>query len=399
MLKRSVVALVRCESYDAEDVNRAVERGFSLLGGVSQFIDRDKNRVLLKPNVLWGVDPQNCVTTHPSVFKAVASVMKSAGAKVLFGDSPAGITGVASSLKKAGLSDIAQEIGVELADFENGRSVTYNEGIAGKKLFIANAVFECDTLVSLPKLKTHGLTRITGAIKNQFGCVPGMVKGEYHARFPDVYDFSNLIADITRFVSPKLYIMDAVYAMEGNGPQSGTPKKCGLLLFSTDPVALDTVTCRIVDLNPDFVPTIGSGVRAGLGTSDFSTIDIVGDPLEQCTCKDFDVVRKPPVRVPRSRLLIEIRNHFTARPVASASSCIRCGRCVEACPVDPKAVELPKNASKPRYSYSRCIRCFCCQEVCPAKAISVREGILKKLFPFASFLSLFLSNYYAKRRK
>ncbi|HEX2955324.1 MAG TPA: DUF362 domain-containing protein [Chitinispirillaceae bacterium] len=398
-MKRSVVALVRCESYNPGDVNSAVERGFSLLGGVSQFLDKGKKKVLLKPNVLWGVDPKNCVTTHPSVFKAVASIFLSAGAQVWYGDSPAGITGVSSSLKKAGLSDVAQEMGVQQADFENGRSVTFNEGIAGKKLFIANAVFDCDTFVSLSKLKTHGLTRITGAIKNQYGCVPGMVKGEYHARFPDVYDFANLLADITRFVSPKLFIMDAVYAMEGNGPQSGTPKKCGLLLFSTDPVALDTVACRIVDLDPGFVPTIDSGVRAGLGTSDISAIDIVGEQIEQYICKDFDVVRRPPVRIPRSRLFLEIRNHFTARPAANASKCIRCGRCVEACPVDPKAVELPKNASRPRYNYRRCIRCFCCQEVCPAKAIAVHDGILKKLFPFASFLSLMLTTYYSKRRK
>jgi uncharacterized protein (DUF362 family)/Pyruvate/2-oxoacid:ferredoxin oxidoreductase delta subunit len=398
-LERSIVALVRCESYGPEETIAAVERGFELIGGVSQFVENNKKRVLLKPNVLWGVDPQNCVTTHPSVFKAVAMVLKAGGAELLYGDSPAGITGVASSLKKAGLSEVANEMNIKLADFENGRSVIFESGRSGKNLFVANAVFECDSIVSLPKLKTHGLTRMTGAIKNQFGCIPGMTKGEYHARFPDVYEFSNLLVDVTQLVSPKLYIMDAVFAMEGNGPQSGTPRKCGLLLFSTDPVALDTVACQIIDLNPEFVPTIAAGVSAGVGNSSLDKIEVVGDPLEQFICNDFDAVRKPPVKVPRNRLFFEIRNHFTSRPVADKSLCIRCGRCVEACPVEPKAVVLGKRAQKPGYNYRRCIRCFCCQEVCPAKAISSGDGVLKKLFPFASFFALLLSNYYSKKKR
>lgn len=395
----SVVALVRCNSYDPDETAVAVERGINLLGGVSQFVGNGKNRLLLKPNVLWGVDPQNCVTTHPSIFRAVAKVFQAVGADLFYGDSPAGITSVSASLKKSGLSEVASEMNIKLADFEGGRAVTFENGMAGKNFFIANAVFECDAVVSIPKLKTHGLTRMTGAVKNQFGCVPGMTKGEYHARYPDVYDFSNFLVDITRFISAKLYIMDAVYAMEGNGPQSGNPKKCGLLLFSSDPVALDTIACRVIDLNPEFVPTITAGDSAGVGNSSINKIKIVGDPLEQFVCYDFDVVRKPPVRVPRNRLFIEIRRHFTSRPVADKSRCIRCGRCVDACPVDPKAVVLGKNAQKPRYDYSRCIRCFCCQEVCPAKAITVGDGLLKRLFPFASFFSLLLSNYYSKRKR
>jgi uncharacterized protein (DUF362 family)/ferredoxin len=399
VMERSSVALVRCESYDQTEVQKAIERGFSLLGGVQKYVTKDKKRVLLKPNVLWGVDPQNCVTTHPSIFRAVASVFQSADAELLYGDSPAGITGVSTSLKKAGISEIAQEMKMKLADFESGRAVTFNEATTGKQLFVVNAVFESDVIISLPKLKTHGLTRMTGAVKNQFGCVPGMTKGEYHARFPDVYEFSNFLVDITKFVAPKLFIMDAVYAMEGNGPQSGTPKKCGLILLSTDPVALDTVACQIIDLNPEFVPTISAGGLAGLGNSTMDRIDILGDPLDQFVCKDFDVVRKPPVRIPRNRLFLEIKSHFTSRPVADKSLCIRCGRCVEACPVDPKAITLVKNARRPEYNYRRCIRCFCCQEVCPAKAISVQDGFLKKLFPFASFFALLLTNYYSKKKR
>ena len=136
------------------------------------------------------------------------------------------------------------------ADFDHGTSVSYPAGLSSKMLFIANGVLEADGVISLPKLKTHSLVTMTCAIKNQFGCVPGFTKGEYHARYPDVYDFSRLLADITGFVRPRLYITDAIWAMEGNGAQSGDPKPLQCLLLSSDPVALDTIACRLMDCPP-----------------------------------------------------------------------------------------------------------------------------------------------------
>ena len=385
-----------CNSYHQHQINEAIHRGLKLLGGVEQFFSAGEE-LLIKPNVLWGTDPQRCVVTNPSVFAAVVSAFKDKGVRLSYGDSPGGLQTAIHALKKSGFHAIAEEMGVSLGDFDHGRSVSFENGISSKRLHIANAVLGVDGMISISKLKSHGLTRMTGAVKNQFGCVPGIVKGEYHARFPDIYDFSQLLVDVARFAHARLYIMDAVFAMEGNGPQSGDPKKIGALLFSADPVALDTIACKIIDLDPAFVPTIGAGARSGLGNSDEAMIELLGDPVDPLIDKTFRVVRKPPVRVPRNRLLRQIRSSFTPRPVINSQLCTRCLRCVQVCPVDPKAVEARKKRV-PHYDYRSCIRCFCCHEMCPSKAITIRTPLLKKLFPLATYISLFMASHINKKR-
>ena len=149
-----------------------------------------------------------------------------------------------------------------------------------KKLIIANGVLDCDGLISLPKLKTHGLMRFTGAVKNQFGCIPGFLKGQYHVKLPDPYDFATMLVDINTLIKPRLYIMDGITAMEGNGPRSGKPKQLNVLLLSTDPIALDATACKIINLNPEFVPTSKLGEKAGLGTYHTENIEIVGEQID-----------------------------------------------------------------------------------------------------------------------
>lgn len=397
-MQKSVVAIVKCDSYDQDMVNNAVKSGISILGGVEQYC-RKGERILLKPNSLWGTEPERCVVTHYSVFRAVALLFKAHGAVLQYGDSPAGLQSAAQAMQKSGFTRVADELGMELSDFDHGKNVSFPEGIYSKQLHLANAIFSSDGIISLPKLKTHGLTRMTGAIKNQYGCVPGIIKGDYHARLPDVYKFSKLLVDITRFVKPRLYIMDAIYAMEGNGPQSGEPKKLGLLLFSTDPVALDSTASRIIDLDPDFVPPIIEGAKAGLGMSSEDCIDLIGEPLKPLIDNTFKVVKKAPIPISQNSLLSEIRSFFTERPVIDSTKCIKCLRCVNTCPVNPKAVSCVKKKKVPKYNYRACIRCFCCHEVCPVKAISIRESWLRKLLPVGSYLSLFLANLHSKAQR
>jgi Pyruvate/2-oxoacid:ferredoxin oxidoreductase delta subunit len=254
-------------------------------------------------------------------------------------------------------------------------------------------------------LKTHGLTTMTCAIKNQFGCIPGIVKGEYHARYPDVFDFSRLLADITGFVRPRLYIADAIWAMEGNGPQSGDPKPLKCLLLSSDPVALDTVACRLMDCPVEFVPTIEAGVAAGLGVSDMLQIRLVGDPLDDFIDRAFKIKRMRPLRLPANAFLLGLRRHFTRQPVIDEKKCSRCGRCIQMCPVDPKAVQWrgdikhDKRRDPPRYDYRRCIRCFCCHEMCPSRAIAIRYPLLYRLFPMVAYLGLVAGHFNNRLRK
>jgi len=379
--RKSIVAIVRCPSYEEQVVFDAVMRGFFLLGGASTFFDKNE-RILLKPNALSAVDPRLGVTTHPAVFEAVIKVMKETGATLSYGDSPAMYKPM-QALEKAGLSAVAEKYGIPLADFENGRKVVHKQARLKGSLFIANGVLDADSLVSISKLKTHGLTRITGAVKNQFGCVPGLNKARYHAQFPLVNDFCALLVDITTFVHPRLYVIDAVMGMEGNGPNSGELKKLGVLIFSTDPVAADAVACKIIDIKPEFIPTCKIGQQAGLGVCDYDKIDIVGDPVADFIDKKFRIPRKPPAFAEGRGLLRKIAGAVMPKPVIDRSLCATCGACIAICPVDPKALSWKgeEQSEPPIYDYQKCIRCFCCQETCPHKAISVQTAMIGKILP------------------
>lgn len=371
----SRVALVRCESYDHDEVKTSIARGLDLLGGVWLFA-KPSDKLLLKPNLLSAVSPEECVTTHPSVFHAVAEAFKSAGAHLTYGDSPA-LGSPEKAALRAGIHEAADELGIKMADFHSGQSVSFPEGIQNKQFIIANGVLSSDGLISISKLKTHGLTLMTGAVKNQFGCIPGLSKGEFHVKLQEIENFSRMLVDLNRYLSPRLFIMDGVMAMEGNGPRNGTPRKMNLLLFSTDPVALDATVCRIIGLDPQAVATVAQGQAMGLGTHLQEEIELLGDPLAEFMVEDFKLGRKPRTWRLQSRRL---RHLLVPRPQIDRERCLKCGICVNMCPVKPKVVNW-KNSDKtqpPVYDYNRCIRCYCCQEVCPENAISIYTPILTR---------------------
>jgi uncharacterized protein (DUF362 family)/Pyruvate/2-oxoacid:ferredoxin oxidoreductase delta subunit len=376
----SKVVLIRCESYDYDEVKKAVQKGIEMLGGPLIFA-KPGEKILLKPNLLVADPPEKCSTTHPMVFKAVGEVLKSTGANLSYGDSPGfGSTEVAA--KKSGIAQAALELKIELADFHSGKEILFKDAIQNKKITIAKGVLECDGLISIPKLKTHGFARMTGSVKNQFGCIPGVLKGEFHVKLPNVIDFAKMLVDINSYIRPRLFIMDGIFAMEGNGPRGGNPKKMNILLFSTDPIALDATVCRIIGLDPEFVPTIKIGMEAGLGTYLKDEITLLGDPIEGFYDFKFDVKREPIKPYKPGGGIQFLRNAFVPRPYIIEAKCIKCGVCTKMCPVNPKAVDFHDgNKQKPPYyKYERCIRCYCCQELCPENAIKLKVPPIRRLF-------------------
>lgn len=375
----SRVVLIRCESYDKRKVQSSITMGFELLGGIQNFI-RPTEKILLKPNLLAGKTPEKAVTTHPVVFETVADLLSCTGAKLTYGDSP-GFGKLSTVARRAGLETVANNLGITLADFQTGTTVSFPEGYVCKQFTIARGALEADGIISLPKLKTHALTRLTGAIKNQFGCVPGFLKGEFHGRLTKMETFAAMLVDLTRFLKPRLYIMDGILAMEGNGPGSGDPRELGVLLMSTDPVALDAMACHIINLDPLLVPTIKVGKELGLG--DYESVELLGDSLESCRCKDFNANRKPEVITDSIHWLAAplMRRYLIPRPVIRPEHCTRCGSCVQMCPAIPKAINFrkPDRNEPPEYDYNLCIRCYCCQEICPEKAIEVETPWLGHL--------------------
>jgi uncharacterized protein (DUF362 family)/NAD-dependent dihydropyrimidine dehydrogenase PreA subunit len=378
-MDKSKVALIRCEEYEEPAVANAIKRGIELLGGISSFV-KEKEKIILKPNVLLGIDPNKHVTTHPLVFIAVARLLQNQGVDVYYGDS-SGFGSCESNMTRAKLKSVADEIGIRMADFDQGQQISHPAALLVKQFILAKGVVDADGLISLPKLKTHGLTRLTGAVKNQFGCIPGLLKSQFHLRLPDPYDFATMLVDINTFIKPRLYVMDGIIGMEGNGPRNGKPHKMNVLLFSTDPIALDAVACKIINLDPEMVPTSKPGEQAGLGTYHYNRIEIVGDKVQSFVDEDFDVVHEAPVSTDRSRFWTFFKNQVCPRPVINKNVCTGCGTCLKVCPADPKAIDWKTNGTGkfPGYNYNLCLRCFCCQEMCPEGAITINNPPLSKL--------------------
>ena len=378
-MTQSSVVLVRCDNYDPEGVYGALKRGTELLGGLDRFV-RPGERILLKPNILAGDDPERAVATHPSVLAGTVRLFREGGASVVFGDSP-GIENAVHAARGSGLQEAGIRAGAELGEFGTGLTIENPEGSLVSSFPIAQAVHACDGLVNLPKLKTHQLTRITGAVKNPFGCIPGKRKALYHVQFQDVMEFSGFLAELNLRLKPRLHVMDAIVAMEGNGPRNGDPRPMQVLIMSDDPVAVDATACRIVDMDPEFVPTTVMGHKAGLGHYLADDIEYLGDPLESFVQPEFEAVRKPVYSNASFAYYNSIKNLVVPRPVIDAKKCIKCGLCLKACPVPGKALRF-ENGSRdkpPVYDNDMCIRCYCCQEMCPKGAINRKTPLLGRV--------------------
>lgn len=377
------VALVRCDDY--ADAPKAVKTAIALIGGIESLCGKDE-KLLLKPNFLTKCAPEKACTTHPEVFRGVAELLREKGYNNLsYGDSP-GHGDVNAIARESGVGAVAEEFNIPLADFTGGKTVPFPEGKAAKEFIIANGVLECDGIINVCKMKTHMLERITGAQKNIFGCVFGLNKGAAHVKYPNATSFAKMLADLNLMLRPRLHVMDGVIAMEGNGPQSGTPKKMGVILASTDSVALDTLFARLVYLDPALVPTNTIGAAMGVGITDEDSIEVVtedgiitvGEAQEKYGCKEFDVYRDSEDKGEIS-FLRPFRKLIRRRPKIDKKLCVSCGICVNSCPVKGGALSFKKKGKPPVYDYDKCISCYCCQEMCPKKAIYAYQNPIAKI--------------------
>ena len=179
------------------------------------------------------------MATHPAVLQVVAEMVQQAGGVASIGDSPAGPVEIAQQVwAKTGMAEAASRVGAPLVLFKEAEWKRLN----GYDYFIAKPLYEADLVINLPKIKTHGLTLYTGAVKNLFGAIPGTRKRELHLRAPGMPDFSRVLTDVLELVKTGLTIIDGVIGMEGEGPGTrGTPHAYRCLAASIDPLALDTV--------------------------------------------------------------------------------------------------------------------------------------------------------------
>jgi uncharacterized protein (DUF362 family)/Pyruvate/2-oxoacid:ferredoxin oxidoreductase delta subunit len=372
----STVFLAACRDYDRDRVFAAVRSALSGfdIPGIVRGAAAAGGPVLLKPNMLMAAPAEKGVTTHPTVFSAVARVLQGHGARLTFGDSPNMSSRPLAAARRCGLMEEAEALGISLADFENGDDVSYPQGAQDRRFLVARGAREAAAIVNLPRLKTHAFTVMTGALKNMFGVIPGASKAGFHLSHSNIEDFSRMIVDLNGLVPSRLVVLDAVKAMQGNGPGSGDLVDVGLLIVSDDPVAADAVGCRIMGIDPLSVPLVRIAHEAGLGNAHPESIDLRGENISDYVQRGFRIPpRTTSLRLPPFALRLA-RDLLVPKPAIDAARCTRCGECVTACPTSPKSIALV-NGGTPFYDFGTCIRCTCCQETCRQGAISMKQAL------------------------
>ena len=192
--------------------------------------------------------------------------------------------------------------------------------------------------------------------------------------------FFTMLVDINTFLKPRLYVMDAITAMEGNGPRNGKPRQMNALMFSKDPIALDAIACKMVVLIPNMRPPPRRERRRVSGRIITRTLRSSGRGGIVCLPR-LRRCAEPPVSVSEGNLRKFIRNRTTPRPVIDRAKCDNCGTCIKMCPVGHAALDWAyiEAGKAPRHNYANCIRCYCCQELCPQGAITIKRPVLSRL--------------------
>ena len=369
-----VVGLQPCRTYGISEVRRALRAALGALPGLAALL-RPGATVLLKPNIVSPRPPDCVVCTHPAIVQAMAEVVHDAGARLIVADQPtySFAKQAAEALRPTGYFEALADLPAEIAFL--GRDgydlVPVTSPLRLPTVHIARLAREVDVVVNLAKCKTHVQATLTLALKNMFGAVAPRDRMRVHAR--GAYEeLAAALADCFSALVPHLNVTDAVVAMEGAGPSRGRPRQVGALAASTNAVALDLVTEKLVGMSGQ-VGVTRMAAEKGLGPRDLSGLSVAGADPEELAVK-----LTPPPRLGRSFPRVFGRaaeGLMYVRPRVNTRVCIACRGCAESCPVG--AIRIEGHAVIDR---SRCIECFCCMEACPADAIDVNRSWLARLF-------------------
>lgn len=366
------VSIVRCADYGEETCERALREVLVPFGGLDWV--RPGMRVVIKANLVSAMKPEKAATTHPALLAALTGMLRERGANVVIGDSPGG-TFAAPHLnavyRVCGLSE-AEAAGAELNRDFSQKEADLPEAHTAKHITYTGYLDGADAIISFCKLKSHGMLSLSAATKNLFGAIPGIIKPEYHYRYPDPMDFADMLIDLNEFFRPKLYLVDAVQTMEGNGPTAGTPKYMGALLAGTNPHKIDLLCAKLIGLEAKNVPTLRAAQERGLTPASAEELEVSG-VAEEFVCKDFVTVQKgtgTDFGAQKGKLLgAAAKTVLRARPKLKCSRCVGCGVCRDTCPAHAIVIEK----GKAKIDRRACIRCFCCQEFCPKGAMRVHR--------------------------
>lgn len=365
------VSIVKCGGYDHKRVKNAILRSLELTGGLEKIVKPGDN-VLLKVNVIAGFPPERAATTHPAVVRAMVEIVKEAGGVPCVGDSSGAYGYTAQSLEICGIKKATEDAGGTLINFES--TGTYPVKVDGRILTtinVAKPAVDCDVLVSLPKMKTHQLTKYTGAVKNFFGVIPGSGKASIHRLAPTEESFSQAVVDIYSALKPGLAVMDGIVGMEGEGATNGTPVASNVIISSRDCVALDAVSSEIMGFYFKDILTTRFAHERGFGVGNLDQIEVSGERIGDVKT-DFKKSRLVFYKLPKFLGNFVLKNVENLSKVEiSKKECKKCKICLKSCPASAITLE-----PEPFIDQKKCIKCYCCHELCRNGAVKLKTSYM-----------------------
>jgi len=270
---KNTVSIVRIEK---DQVEKAVREAVDLVGGIEAIV-KPGEKVLLKVN--WCVvpeDPKVGVVTNPVVARAVADLVKEAGAEPIIGDSAARGVDTDLVIKATGYGKLADE-GYQIANLDKEKVIKLecpdSELLHTMKTFELAA--KVDKIIDIPLFKTHDSAEATLGLKNMKGLLHDDQKSKLHRE-----GLYTGIADVNLRFPPDLVVYDGTWAMEGLGPMYGIPFELNLILAARNVVAGDAVAGSIMGFEPGELIVTKIAYERGLGEMNLDKIAIVGAPLE-----------------------------------------------------------------------------------------------------------------------
>lgn len=288
------VNLIPCGTYGLEDVREAIAAATAPFGGIDGQVTRGA-RVLLKPNFLMAAPPERAVATHPAVVQAVAEMVLDCGGKPFIADSPA--WGSARGVAKAsGVAAVAARLGIPILELKRARRVATPDHQVYTHLTVDALALDADVIINLPKLKAHSQLYLTCATKNMFGCVTGKRKAWWHAKAGNFENYFGLmLVETLQLLDPDLTVVDAVIAMEGQGPGKGDPRAVGLVAAGRNCIAIDRAMCEVVGFDPSRVPYLRAARDLGMPSARLENVTVLGAPLAECRVRGFREPKLGPI--------------------------------------------------------------------------------------------------------
>jgi len=351
-----------------ETCREAVDQAFSMFP-----IDVRSKKVAVKVNALKAGDPdRQAYVTHYKLVEAVVEKLVSLQpAGIVVGDS-VGTEFYGNSEQVFEVMHLKKAAGPFYRNFNKNLRVVELDRPFKRKVAVLRDVLDAEVYISLPKMKTHGLTLLSGSIKNNFGLLAGAQKSWYHYYSVKPEIFAWIVVEMFRLRPPDLVIMDGILAMEGYGPASPESRWVNKVLASDDPAALDTVQAKIIGLNTNDIPHLCMVRDLGLGEADLNRIEIIGDAS---TIQEYHRPTPPETSysykagVGSGNTSIEYyRQRVAFRPLISPERCrhkLGCTSCIDICP----AGALSPGDDLPANDVSKCLLCSACREVCQSAAL------------------------------